>query len=116
MAIKLFISHSVNNEELARALISLLNVTFYFRNWEVRCTSLARYEPSDEILTMGQLSQELNQAKLVIFILTPFSEESGWLRLELGQAWATRNAPVVLLLAGLYFKNLSKDFPEISIC
>jgi hypothetical protein len=115
MAIKLFISHSVDDEELAQALISLLKVTFYFRDWEVRCTSLTGYEPSDEILTTGQLSQELRQAKLVIFILTPFNEESGWLRLELGLTWATHNDPVILLLAGLYFKNLPKDFPETSI-
>ena len=112
MAINLFISHSVSDEKLARALISLLSATFYLKDWEVRCTSLEGYDTFDEALATGRLSQELRQAKLVIFIITPFSDESGWLRLELALAWGSYGDSVLLLPAGLYFKNLPEEFPE----
>jgi hypothetical protein len=106
MAIKLFISHSANNVRLAQALLSVLKATFYFRDWEVRCSSLAGYEPTDEILTRGQLSQELHEAELIIFILSPFEEEAEWLRLELALGMASDSERVILLVAGLYYRLL----------
>jgi hypothetical protein len=115
MAIKLFISHSASDEKLARALISLLKANFYFSDWQVRSTSLEMYDPTDEALATGRLSQELRHAKLVIFILTPFSGEAGWLRLELALTWASHNDSVLLLTAGLHFKNLPREFPKRAI-
>lgn len=91
---------------MAQALISLLKATFYFGDWEVRCSSLAGYEPTAEILTRGQLSQELHEAEIIIFILSPFEEEAEWLRLEMAMTMASDSQRIILLVAGLYYRLL----------
>jgi hypothetical protein len=59
------------------------------------------------------LKQELNQAELVICILTPVSTESEWVRFELGAAWAMDNKWVVPLLAGLDYGELPGPLREV---
>jgi hypothetical protein len=44
MAIRVFISHSADDEALTQAFISLLEAAFHFEEREVRCTSLPGYK------------------------------------------------------------------------
>lgn len=113
MPIRVFISHSADDEELTQALISLLEAAFHFEEREVRCTSLPGYKLRTGSHTSTQLKQELNEAELVICILTPVSTESEWVRFELGAAWAMSNKWVVPLLAGLEYDQLPGPLREV---
>ena len=113
MPIRLFISHSSDDEELTQSLISLLEAAFHFEEREVRCTSLPGYKLRTGSHTSTQLKQELNEAELVICILTPVSAESEWVRFELGAAWAMQDKWVVPLLAGLDYEELPGPLREV---
>ena len=113
MAIRVFISHSADDEELTQDFISLLEAAFHFEEREVRCTSLPGYKLRSGSHTSTQLKQELNEAELVICILTPVSTESEWVRFELGAAWAMSNKWVVPLLAGLEYDELPGPLREV---
>lgn len=113
MPIRLFISHSSDDEELTEAFISLLEAAFHFEEREVRCTSLPGYKLRTGSHTSTQLKQELNEAELVICILTPVSTESEWVRFELGAAWAMPEKWVVPLLAGLDYEELPGPLREV---
>jgi hypothetical protein len=113
MAIRIFISHSADDEELTQAFISLLEAAFHFEERDVRCTSLAGYKLRTGTHTSTQLKQELNDAELVLCILTPVSTESEWVRFELGAAWAMNDKWVVPLLAGLDYDELPGPLREV---
>jgi len=113
MAIRVFISHSSDDEDLTQTLISLLEAAFNFEEREVRCTSLPGYKLRTGSHTSSQLKQELNEAELVVCILTPVSTESEWVRFELGAAWAMKDKWVVPLLAGLDYDELPGPLREV---
>jgi hypothetical protein len=113
MAIRVFISHSADDEDLTQAFISLLEAAFHFEEREVRCTSLPGYKLRTGTHTSTQLKQELNDAELVLCILTPVSTESEWVRFELGAAWAMNEKWVVPLLAGLDYDELPGPLREV---
>lgn len=113
MAIRVFISHSADDEDLTQAFISLLEAAFHFEERDVRCTSLPGYKLRTGTHTSTQLKQELNDAELVLCILTPVSTESEWVRFELGAAWAMNGKWVVPLLAGLDFDELPGPLREV---
>ena len=113
MPIRVFISHSADDEDLAQALISLLEAAFHFEEREVRCTSLPGYKLRTGSHTSTQLKQELKEAEVVICILTPVSTDSEWVRFELGEAWAMDNTWVVPLLVGLDYDELPGPLREV---
>jgi hypothetical protein len=113
MAIRVFISHSADDEDLTQAFISLLEAAFHFEERDVRCTSLPGYKLRTGTHTSTQLKQELNDAELVLCILTPVSTESEWVRFELGAAWAMNEKWVVPLLAGLDYDELPGPLREV---
>jgi len=115
MSVRLFISHSSEDEEVTQALVSLLESAFHFDEKEIRCTSLAAYKLRPGSHTSTTLKHELRVAELVLCVLTPVSTESEWVRFELGAAWAMEGKWVVPLLVGLDFEDLPGPLRELHV-
>ena len=88
MAIKLFVSHAASDTLLAKAVTILFQRALRLQNSEIRCTSVTPYNLNAGANTDATLRKELNQAKLVIGILTKDSAESYYVLTELGARWA----------------------------
>lgn len=115
MPIRLFISHSSADVDITQALVSLLESKFYFDEREIRCTSLQPYRLPTGSQTASRLKQELQEAELVLCILTPVSTESEWVGFELGAAWGMANKWVVPMLVGLDYDDVPGPLRELTV-
>lgn len=105
---RLFISHSAEDEELARALVDLLENHFSIPDVEmIRCTSVSPYEIKVGLSASATLRRNIKEAKpTVIALITPNSIHSSWVLFELGAAWALERKTYPLLARGADFESL----------
>ena len=101
--IRLFVSHSHEDHEIATGIVDLIE-TALVRDGRILCTSHANrqdygYPDSDRIDVSEHLREHLSEASCVVALLTPYSLESRWCLFELGGAWA-RATKTYPLLAG----------------
>lgn len=111
--IRLFISHSHKDEDLAKKLVDVITFGLEVPRGAMRCTSVPGYQL--DLGTMGSeaLRRELGSAACVIAILTPNSLAADWVLFELGAAWANAKMAVPLLAGGL----IDQDIPRaVSWC
>ena len=99
MPIRVFISHSSADKDIAKALTKLIRSAFTFSPAEIRCTSVDGYRLPTGASTDHQLRLESIEAESFIAILTPKSLESTYVLFELGARWGTKR-PLFPLLAG----------------
>jgi len=95
---KIFISHRHKDEEIAEALIELLECAFHIETVDIRCTSVQPYTLSSGERTSDRLRTEIAEAEVVIGLLTPDTKESNYVVAELGAAWGC-DVPTYPLLA-----------------
>ena len=100
MTVKVFISHSSKDEEVAAALISLLRTSLNLKSSEIVCTSVSGYKLSvgDDIGVA--LKNKVMEAKTCIGIITPVSVESAYVLFELGARWGADLFIAPVLAAG----------------
>lgn len=104
--IKLFVSHSHDDKEIASALMNVIEAGFTWPEEDgILCTSDERYRPS--VLSdpkPGKVSQHLKahleSSARVLFLMTRNSLDSKWCMFELGGAWL-RSEATLPLLAGV---------------
>ena len=96
---RIFISHSSRDAELARALIDLLQAALPIASDEIRCSSVDGYRLPGGVSIDQQLRSEVHEAGLVIGLLTPNSLASAYVSFELGARWGAKK-PMIPLLAG----------------
>lgn len=104
---RIFISHRHKDEELAAALVSLLEAAFYLDQSDVRCTSVQPYALPPGAMISETLKNDINGAELVIGIIGPETSESRYVLFELGAAWARGVPTFPVLVRGA----LANDVP-----
>ena len=99
-SIALFVSHSHQDEKLAKCLLDTIKIFFEIPDASILCTSLAPYGLPGGANIAATLQTKIRKARAVIGILTPNSMASPWVLCELGAVWGlvTHFVPV---LAGL---------------
>ena len=98
---RIFISHSSRDVELARALIDLLHAALPITSDDIRCSSVDGYRLPGGVSIDERLRIEVHDAELVIGLLTPNSLRSAYVSFELGARWGAQKRMIPLLAAGI---------------
>lgn len=86
VSVKIFISHSSKDADVAEAVADLMRDAFSLQPEAIRCTSATKYE-LDYGTDSGQLRAEVVDAAVVLGVITGSSMESSWVMFELGARW-----------------------------
>ena len=111
---KIFISHSSNDVELATLLIDLLRKSLNLRSTDIRCSSVDGYRLPGGVSTDQGLRAEVHDAELVIGLITPNSLKFAYVSFELGARWGAGKPMIPLLASGTTPKNLGGPLAGIN--
>lgn len=98
--VSLFISHSSRDKVLVESLIQLLHTAFRLRQEDIRATSVPGYGLPGGSSTDDHLRSELNDAAVVVGLISKESVKSTYVIFELGARWGSRKPMVPLLAPG----------------
>lgn len=104
--VRLFVSHSHRDRDLAERLVEVLTASFDVPAGELRCTSVPGYQLNLGDAAPDRLRRELGSAACVIALLTPNSLSAEWVLFELGAAWAHARTTIPLLAGNLQEKDI----------
>lgn len=108
--VRLFISHSHRDADLASRLVEVITSGLDVPPGELRCTSVPGYKLDLGTLAPEALRRELGSAACVVAILTPNSLAADWVLFELGSAWANAKLAIPLLAGGVGDKDIPGPF------
>ena len=111
---RVFISHSSNDVEVARLLINLLQKALHLRSDEIRCTSVDGYRMHAGVGFDEALRAEVHQAELLIGLITRDSAISAYVLFELGARWGAEKPMIPLLASGATFEHLGGPLAGIN--
>ncbi len=94
--IRLFVSHSTADQNLASGLIELIRESVDIGREEIRCTSVPGYNLGIARHIPTALLKELEDSTIVLAVVTRNSLQSGWVMMELGAAWIGKKLWIVL--------------------
>jgi hypothetical protein len=100
-AIRIFMSHSSADRELAAALIDLLRDALALPPEHIRCTSVDGYRLPSGANTNEQLRAEIHESETFIALLTAASITSTYVLFELGARWGVGRHWALLTARGL---------------
>jgi hypothetical protein len=98
--LQIFISHSSKDVALAEALTDLLKLALGLVPAQIRCTSVDGHRLPVGVNTESELRDEVNDAKVLIGLVTPSSLSSSFVMFELGARWGA-NLFLAPVLAGI---------------
>ena len=104
--LKIFISHSDEDVEIAKSLIDILETSFNLENKEIRCTSVPGYKLPIGVHTSTKLRAEIQNSEIVIGIITPKSILSSYVLFELGASWGLERPIIPLLAQGATYNEI----------
>lgn len=102
--LQIFISHSSKDRVLAEALTDLLKSALGLVS--IRCSSVDGHRLPVGVNTEAKLREEVNEARVVVGLVTPSSLASSFVMFELGARWGA-NLFLAPLLAGVRANELS---------
>jgi len=98
---KVFISHSSKDIEIASSIINLLEKSMSFSDGDIRCSSIDGYRLPGGVSTDEMLRIEVHDAEMSIGLITPNSLKSLYVAFELGARWGAGKPMVPLLASGV---------------
>jgi len=107
--IRLFVSHSHEDKDIAVALVDVIEAAMVRGKDRILCTShhnKKEYGYTGDEDVSEHLRQHLSQSSCVVSLWTPHSRSSIWCLFELGGAWALANKTYPLLAPGLDQESL----------
>ena len=113
-AIRIFISHSSADVEVARPLVELLRSALTLRASEIRCTSVDGYRLEGGANTEESLRREVRDSELFIGIISQHSLGSLYVVFELGARWGTERPLIPLLAPGTPSRVLGGPLSNIN--
>lgn len=99
-SIRLFISHSSEDHDVAVGLIGLLRSALNLPAEAIRCTSVDGYRLPGGADTNAQLRQEVHDADAFVGIVSEASVQSSYVLFELGARWGAGRHLLPLLAPG----------------
>lgn len=84
---KVFISHSHQNSEAAKALVDMLLAKLSFVDDDIRCTSVPGHQLPFGKNIADILKKDINLSPAIIALISTDSLKSEWVMFELGAAW-----------------------------
>lgn len=105
--VKVFISHTHNDQKLTDALVGLLETTFEFSTDDLRCTSHESYGIDYGTDPVATLRNDLSNGCLVLAVFTHHTRQSAWVNAELGAAWITAQLTIPLLCGNMDWTSIS---------
>jgi TIR domain len=109
--IVVFISHSSKDKELALALIELLKAGLGLPAEQIRCSSVDGYRLPVGVNTEARLREEVNQARIVVGLITPSSPASAFVMFELGARWGASLDGFVAIQEGTIYDQMNDCLP-----
>jgi hypothetical protein len=106
MAIRVFISHSAKDENLAAAIVDFLQGSFTIADEELRCTSVPGHKLPVGSDSASTLRDNLGESSVVVGLITQNALASGWVLFELGATWGARKHLKPLIADDVAFKDL----------
>ena len=100
-AMKIFISHSSADKQIAEAFIDLLKAALPLSSKDIRCTSVDGYKLAAGTNSDEQLRQEVFEAQAFLALLSPTSIQSIYVMFELGARWGAKRYLAPVMVAGL---------------
>ena len=113
-SMKIFISHSSFDVELAKLLIDLMRKSLNLRSTDIRCSSVDGYRLPGGVPTDRRLRAEVHDAELVIGLITPNSLKSIYVSFELGARWGADRPMIPLLASGATSEHLGGPLAGIN--
>lgn len=99
--IRLFLSHSSEDRELAELLVQLFSIALPLRAEEIRCTSVDGYKLRGGADTNHELREEVLNSECFVGIVSPSSMGSAFVLFELGARWGAKKQLIPLLGPGM---------------
>lgn len=112
--IKLFISHSSKDAELADSLIQAIENTLNPPSGAIRCTSVPGYKLELGTFPTEKLREELKDIELVIGLITPNSINSDWVLFELGASWGLYRRLIPVLVGDIGSVSIPEPIKNIN--
>jgi hypothetical protein len=96
--IKVFISHSSKDAEVAEKLIQLIRAALNLKVEDIRCTSVNGYRLPGGAKTDAHLQIEIYKCELLIGLVSSDSMNSHYTLFELGARWGAKKPMIPLLI------------------
>jgi hypothetical protein len=104
--IKVFISHTSADSDLALSLIRLIRAGLHLTETDIRCTSVDGYKLEPGADTEATLRREVNDSTVLLGLLTPASIHSSYVLFELGARWGIERSLIPVLGYGASYSSL----------
>ena len=114
MSIRVFISHSSMNQELAESVADLLRESLYLRHDEIRCTSVDGYRLRGGNSPDSELPEEVRSSELLVCVITAEALKSEWVALELHIRREVNKPLIPVVGAGASTRDLKAPIGDVN--